>query len=1411
MSFMSKGSSTMSSTTSLFEDEDGLPRVPDEQWKTLTFNKRRRVGRQSSKGSLLRLREEDEDEEDEGPQRRPTVAEAAAAVENAHNAANHGQHRSSGGAPSPRRQGNILRLQKLLMQQSVPSERVPQTNFSNTAADANASAGPAGGGLSSAALGGSVPVPRGKPLGPVSSPLGTNLAMLPDDFLLTVLRRRAEEQPTLLAFGCLGWSAVPACSLTNKALYDKAFRLAQALVGRHRVQPKAVVALMFSRNSPSSIINFVIGLFACMLAGAVPMACDADAAFSVGWQYGFTLSCYDVAIVLSDRQCKKKTKGNLPKDWPSMVWVSVDKYKTGKRSVVLPVFSEADQANQPAILSFSSFDGVSVEGTLVTHGAIVAQAKALHQCHQLQPNEILMVTVAPFWGPGLVHGVLYAMWAGAVSMFVPRATMHAQELLWLQAASNFPASLVVTSVSALHRSLAVADEHTNYRLRYLKQILVPDSLPNYKTIGRFCARFQGHGIEPNVVSTAAFSSSCLNVAMRSPELPGRIVDVSQAALSHGVIRPPADNEDTVTIADSGVVLPGSTLLVARQDDPSQLCQADQAGELLISSTTCAREFYRFQGRSTKVFGRKYSGIPGSFVRTGLYGFIMGEEGPGRSSKRVYITGTVAEAIWLRGRVVHSNHIAQTVASVTNSLLDLDFFSSHIASFTIPVFHEERLVVVVDVLSDTAPDNEVSGWCDVVTKSISTYVGIQPFALLCVAENSLPRKIDGRPDVGAVKQQFLRGALKPTYVNLNPHACIDNLPVTTARNIQAVDTAAAALRKPTVRAKRVAGLGAAADNPLAQLAAAVTGGATADDLTFLQGPELQHQLQWASFSQRLLAFDESKAPGFRFNFLGDKGDEAELSGPALVKRVRRMAYFLREKVGLRPGKRVALVFHPGQSLTVAFHACLFAGLIPSPVRAPVDRAEAAATSSIVLAFKADIVLTTERLCKLLKKTARRNAWPVVHLVESAGSKELLDAFEPQPDDVCFVQYTVSPSGSVLGLQKTHSAVLALCASLRDVHSLDEQSRIACCVDPFDGLGLVFWLFVGVYCGCQTIAMSQELGLPEAGSSSWFHAITRFQATMTVVTMLPVMACVESLFEQPLDDVDFSSLQRCCVLCAGRPIEQYLSAFAKGFQRLQLRESALCTMLDSVSSSGVCCWLGPATNKNGKFFVSTAKFKADQIQLMERGSVDSIPILASGKLLPTVKVAIIDPGSGRLAAPDMVGEVYVSSPFSPHCFDGSSAKAQQWTESFLRCRLADDPDTTYVRTGLMGFAQDAALYVTGSNREDFFVRGFRHNPVDLETSIERIHPKLVLGGTSVFSFRELCVVVAELEDVSDGLDLAPLITVALLNEHAVIADVILFFNPGEIPVDPKGSKERLRLRDAFAAGVLRPSNVIITKRL
>lgn len=82
-------------------------------------------------------------------------------------------------------------------------------------------------------------------------------------------------------------------------------------------------------------------------------------------------------------------------------------------------------------------------------------------------------------------------------------------------------------------------------------------------------------------------------------------------------------------------------------------------------------------------------------------------------------------------------------------------------------------------------------------------------------------------------------------------------------------------------------------------------------------------------------------------------------------------------------------------------------------------------------------------------------------------------------------------------------------------------------------------------------------------------------------------------------------------------------------------------------------------------------------------------------------------------------------------------------------------------------------------------------------------LIVCVSAVFTWTKLLVVVVELDgSEQEALDLVPMVTNVVLEEHYLIVGVVVVVDTGVIPINSRGEKQRMHLRDGFLADQLDP---------
>uniref|UniRef100_A0A672RBY3 Disco interacting A n=1 Tax=Sinocyclocheilus grahami TaxID=75366 RepID=A0A672RBY3_SINGR len=298
---------------------------------------------------------------------------------------------------------------------------------------------------------------------------------------------------------------------------------------------------------------------------------------------------------------------------------------------------------------------------------------------------------------------------------------------------------------------------------------------------------------------------------------------------------------------------------------------------------------------------------------------------------------------------------------------------------------------------------------------------------------------------------------------------------------------------------------------------------------------------------------------------------------------------------------------------------------------------------------------------------------------------------------------------------------------------------------------------------------------------------------------------------LRNVNLSCVRTCMVVAEERPRNTLTQSFSKIFKDLGLSSRAVSTTFGCRVNVAICLQ-GTAGPDPTTVYLDMRALRHDRVRLVERGSPHSLPLMESGKILPGVKVIIANTETKGPLGDSHLGEIWVSSPHNATGYYTVYGEEALHADHFSTRLSFGDTQTVWARTGYLGFLRrteltDAsgerhdALYVVGSLDETLELRGMRYHPIDIETSVIRSHKSI--AECAVFTWTNLLVVVVELEgSEQEALDLVALVTNVVLEEHYLIVGVVVVVDPGVIPINSRGEKQRMHLRDGFLADQLDP---------
>uniref|UniRef100_A0A674BVT2 Disco-interacting protein 2 homolog Ba n=1 Tax=Salmo trutta TaxID=8032 RepID=A0A674BVT2_SALTR len=1255
------------------------------------------------------------------------------------------------------------------------------------------------------------PRPEGRQIIPVKGePLGVVSNWPPA--LQAALARWGATQAKSPALTALDVTGKPLYTLTYGKLWSRSLKLAYTLLNKLGTKNEPVlrpgdrVALVYPNSDPAM---FWVAFYGCLLAEVIPVPIEVPLSRqdAGSLQIGFLLGSCGVGLALTSEICLKglpKTpQGEIMqfKGWPRMKWVVTDtKYLTKPSKDWQPHIPTAN--TDTAYIEYKASKEGTVMGVAVSKIALLTHCQALTQACNYCEGETLVNVLDCKKDMGLWHGVLTSVMNRIHTITVPYAVMKACPMSWVQRVHIHKARVALVKCRDLHWAMMAHRDQRDTNLSSIRMLIVADGANPWSvsSCDAFLNVFQSHGLKPEVICPCASSPEALTVAIRRPgargaALPARAI-LSMGGLSHGVIRVNTEDKNSaLTVQDVGHVMPGALMCIVKPDGPPQLCKTDEIGEIVLNSRAGGTMYYGLPGvtkNTFEVIPVNQAGAPLGeilFTRTGLLGFV----GPG---SLVFVVGKNEGLLTVSGRRHNADDLVATALAVEPVKT---VYRGRIAVFSVTVFYDERIVIVAEQRPDASEEDSFQ-WMSRVLQAIDSIHQVGLYCLALVPANTLPKTPLGGIHISETKQNFLEGNLHPCNILLCPHTCVTNLP------------------KP--RQKQPVGVGPASIMVGNLVAGKRMAQAAGRELGVLEEEGLVRKHQFLSEALQWRA--QTDPDHVLYVLLNAKGVAVcTATCSQLHKRAEKITSALMERGGLNTGDNVVLLYPPGIDLIAAFYGCLYAGVIPVTVRPPHPQNLAATLPTVRMIIdvsKAACILTTQPLMRILRSreaaaSVNVKTWPTIIDTDDLPRRRPPQLYKPPTAEMlAYLDFSVSTTGMLTGVKMSHSAVSTLCRSIKLQCELYSSRQIAICLDPYCGLGFVQWCLSSVYSGHQSILippMELELSLP-----LWLSTLSQYKIRDTFCSYSVMELCTKGLGTQTdalkARGVNLSCVRSCVVIAEERPRLTLTQSFSKLFKDLGLSPRAVSTAFGSRVNLAICLQ-GTAGPDPSTVYVDMKSLRHDRLMKLW-GCLLTLTQTSCLQILPGVRVIIVNPETRGPLGDSHLGEIWVQSPHSSSGYYTIYGEESLQADHFNTRLSFGEPHTLWARTGYLGFVKRTellgstgdrhdALFVVGQLDETLELRGLRYHPIDIETSVSRAHRSI--AESAVFTWTNLLVVVAELAgSEQEALDLVPLVTNVVLEEHHLIVGVVVVVDPGVIPINSRGEKQRMHLRDSFLADQLDP---------
>lgn len=525
--------------------------------------------------------------------------------------------------------------------------------------------------------------------------------------------------------------------------------------------------------------------------------------------------------------------------------------------------------------------------------------------------------------------------------------------------------------------------------------------------------------------------------------------------------------------------------------------------------------------------------------------------------------------------------------------------------------------------------------------------------------------------------------------------------------------------------------------------------------------------------------------------------------------------------IKSGDRVLLVHLPGLDFVDAFFGCLRAKVIPVPLLPsdPLQRGGQALMKIENIAKVCDAVAILSTVGyhaavragavkslisfpgKKVKNPARWPDLPWLHTdswvkkSKDVSAHNKSDHSEPQPDDLCFLQFTSGSTGDAKGVMISHGGLIHNVKLMRRRYRSTSKTVLVSWLPQYHDMGLIGGLFTALVSGGSAILFSPMTFIKNP--LMWLQMLSKYRATHSAGPNFAFELVIRRLESDKgkTQNYDLSSL--IFFMVAAEPVRQKtLKKFIELTKPFGLAEE--------VMAPGY----GLAENC---VFVSCAFGEGEPILVDWQGRV------CCGYVVPNdedVDIRIVHPDNFMEVGEGKEGEIWISSPSSGIGYWGRD----ELSHDTFRNELPDIRGRKYTRTGDLGRVIHGKLFITGRIKDLIIVAGRNIYSADVEKTVESTSEHLRPGCCAVIGVPEdvLSTKGIPVPDVSDqvGLvviaevrdgkpvdrDVVKQIEACVAEEHGVAVASVKLVRPRTISKTTSGKIKRFECLKQFIDGTL-----------